>query len=187
MKKADLLGLPLDEAMDLMPDETIYVGSGTGFFFIGKKETSKEDIDGISEHWCSTYKRNFEKAKKNKAKWDKCFDKKNLLIEEADKIFPMKRDSSKRITEGFDHYRDRFMAKYQKISDNYTLSKKKHETFTPMNTRSVRDAYRTSGNDNLVLLVEGYESGYWFDYEYEEGRNGKSLHDPATAGNEEEQ
>ena len=54
-----------------------------------------------------------------------------------------------------------------------------------MNTRSVRDAYRTSGYDNLVLLVEGFESGYWFDYEYEEGKNGKNLHDPTTAGNEE--
>lgn len=139
-----LVGLTLLEALMLIPDdEVIHIGSGTGFLFVGTKESFARDEDVIYADCIKAARKNTQLCLKQIQEQTEKIGKRRTKLEDLRKIAEEISECCKKLGE-------------------YT------ENFIPLSRRSVLDAYPRQLNDGVILLISGTESGkYWDKTEYD--------------------
>lgn len=139
-----LVGLTLTEALREIPDdEIVHIGSGTGFLFVGNKDTFEHDEDTIYADCIKAAKKNTQLCMKQIQEQTERIGKKRTKLEDLRKIAGEISECCKKLGE-------------------YT------ENFIPLSHRNVLDAYPRQLNDGIILLIGGTESGrYWDKTEYD--------------------
>ena len=82
-----LVGLTLTEALREIPDdEIVHIGSGTGFLFVGTKETFTRDEDAICQDCIKAARKNTQLCLKQIQEQTERIGKKRTKLEDLRKI-----------------------------------------------------------------------------------------------------
>lgn len=146
-------------------DDTIFVGSKSGYFFIGNKNKFKEDIQGINEKYINTCTGTLESSK-HRLEWltQTGEPKEVKIVEYMDENCHIVRE-----TIPVEILVERYWKQMEKTKTTIAECERYLNNFTPLETRKVIEI-----NDNKILcdgkicLVVGEEIGkYWLKEEYE--------------------
>ena len=145
--------MKINEVIQEMDNETILnIGSGSGWFFIGKKEDYEKNIEKISRSYLNDAK---EREKKYREK-----------IREANEALSDNKITFDELTKMVKRIRTYFPAlkKVEKYIDE----------FTPIKDRDVESVYdKIKKEDGICIVVKGTENGKYWDREEWERGNGK--------------
>lgn len=151
--KGEKVKMKINEVIQEMDNETILnIGSGSAWFFIGKKEDYEKNIEKISRSYLNNAK---EKEKKYREK-----------IREANEAL-----SDNKIT--FDEL-TKMVKRIRTYFPRLKLVEKYIDEFTPIKNRDVKSVYdKIKKEDGICIVVEGTENGKYWDREERERENGK--------------
>ena len=142
-----LVGMTLADALMEIPDnEVIHIGSGTGFLFVGDKDTFEEDEEKINKEcreraikMMTLYLDNIQKATHN-------IGEKRIKLEELKNRVDIIQNLCDKVSE---------------MKDN----------LIPLPERTVREVYPRIQGDGVIILIQGTENGrYWYKSEYDKER-----------------
>lgn len=138
------------------PDEIVYIGASSGFFFIGTAQDAINSIDDISLNFLSKMK-------------DRRYIHFNKLDETIENIPVKKRHSPKWVKEARKYARN--------IEDKCNLIdaiEKDIKTFKMISDRRVIEIFSRIQNDGMCIIVEGTENGaFWSIEEYQNANKEK--------------
>lgn len=143
----DLVGMTLADALREIPDDKVlHIGSGTGFLFVGNKDTFEEDEEKISKEcreraikMMALYMGNIRKATCD-------IGQKRIKLEELKNRVDV----------------------IQKLCDKVSEMK---DNLIPLSERTVREVYPRIQGDGVIILIQGTENGrYWYKSEYDKER-----------------
>ena len=145
--------MKINEVIQEMDNETILnIGSGSGWFFIGKKEDYEKNIEKISRSYLNDAK---EKEKKYREK-----------IREANEAL-----ADSRLT--FDEL-SKMIKKIRRYLPGLKKVEKYIDEFIPIKDRDVESVYdKIKKEDGICIVVKGTENGKFWDREEWERENGK--------------
>lgn len=146
-------GKSIKEALKAVTDETVYIGSGSGFLYIGTKEGFCEKVDSLNEKYLSYFKRSLVEAEKQLNSF------RDLTL-------------SREPDEEIDTFAIRLINMGKKI-ESVQHKQKKIETYLKnwknIESRKVKEVYAKDpilDENGVVILVDGLESGdYWMKEE----------------------
>ena len=148
----------VEDIAEKSPDAVFYIGSKSGFFFIGTKAVYDADIDGLSNRTFERYKQLLRTIKER-------------IKENSTAHFHIEQNETP------EHFARRLKNTGERLAsdlataDNYT---KVVEKWKHMSLRKVKEAYKKDpviDSHGIVLLVDGFEAGVWFKEEYKNGGN----------------
>ena len=146
----------VEDIAEKYPDAVFYIGSKSGFFFIGTKTQFDTDIDALSDRTLKRYKQLLH-------------DTKERIKENSTAHFHIEKNETP------EHFARRLKSTGERLAsdlataDNYT---KVVEKWKHMSLRKVKEAYLKDellDPNGIVLLVDGPEGGVWFKEELEHG------------------
>lgn len=151
--KGEKVKMKINEVIQEMDNETILnIGSGSGWFFIGKKEDYEKNIEKISSSYLNNAK---EREKKYREK-----------IREANEVL-----ADSKLT--FDEL-DKMIKKIRRYLPALKLVEKYINEFIPIKKREVKNIYdKDKKEDGICIVVKGTENGKFWDREEWERENGK--------------
>ena len=153
----NLVGLKLSEAVAEMDEDTIlHIGSSSGYVFVGNKALCNALMDGISED----YHKFFERSRRSSLRKIKRYAD---IIESLD-------------VGVWDYLRrvEQIVFKIHTISDYVIKTCKILRDFMPMMDRTVIDAYERLQGDGIIIIINGSESGkYWDKEEWDADHKGE--------------
>lgn len=149
LKYSDFIGKRLDDAIKYMPDDVIlHIGSRIGFLFVGDKNRYYFDIKKVNSDMIKTQEAIAETAKRK------------LYCEIRKLIVPGIKDKDAK----------KCVGKIRVYYKTETDSRKYVSGFVPLEKREIIEIYPRLQNDGIVIIVDGTESGkYWDLKEYENG------------------
>ena len=145
-------GLPtLSEAIDsVADDELLYIGSGSGFFYIGYKDGAKEYIEKVGPDWIRETDKMIRSGNRRN-------NQRKQLLQQA--ILDGNKSKIKEIESDI-AATSRYIAVKQTYLDNYIPPLERHLREDPY----IRDIFEPG----TCLLITGPEaSGYWFKHEFD--------------------
>lgn len=151
--KGEKIKMKISEVIQEMDNETILnIGSGSGWFFIGKKEDYEKNIEKISRSYLNDAKEREKKYREKIREANEALSDNKLTFDDLNKMI-------KRIRTYFPGLK--LVEKY--ISD-----------FIPIKKREVKSVYdKDKKEDGICIVVEGTENGKFWDREEWERKNGK--------------
>ena len=151
--KGEKVKMKINEVIQEMDNETILnIGSGSGWFFIGKKEDYEKNIEKISRSYLNNAK---EREKKYRER-----------IREANEVL-----ADSKLT--FDEL-EKMVKKIRRNFPALKLVEKYINEFIPIKKREVKNIYdKDKKEDGICIVVEGTENGKFWDREEWERENGK--------------
>lgn len=152
-RKGEKVKMKINEVIQEMDNETILnIGSGSGWFFIGKKEDYEKNIEKISRSYLNNAK---EREKKYRER-----------IREANEVL-----ADRKLT--FDEL-EKMVKKIRRNFPALKLVEKYINEFIPIKKREVKNIYdKDKKEDGICIVVEGTENGKFWDREEWERENGK--------------
>lgn len=141
----DLVGMTLADALrEIQDDEIVHIGSGTGFLFVGDKDTFEEDEEKISKE----------------------------CRERAIKMMALYMDNIRKATCDIGQKRIKLEELKNRADAIQKLCDKVGEmmgNLIPLPERTVREVYPRIEGDGVIVLISGTENGrYWEKKEYDE-------------------
>ena len=151
--KGEKVKMKINEVIQEMDNETILnIGSGSGWFFIVKKEDYEKNIEKISRSYLNDAK---EKEKKYRER-----------IREANEVL-----ADSKLT--FDEL-EKMVKKIRRNFPALKLVEKYINEFIPIKKREVKNIYdKDKKEDGICIVVKGTENGKYWDREEWERENGK--------------
>lgn len=151
--KGEKVKMKINEVIQEMDNETILsIGSGSGWFFVGKKEDYEKNIEKISRSYLNDAK---EKEKKYRER-----------IREANEVL-----ADSKLT--FDEL-EKMVKKIRRYLPALKQVEKYIDEFKPIKDRDVESVYdKIKKEDGICIVVKGAESGKFWDKEEWERKNGK--------------
>ena len=149
LKYSDFIGKRLHDTIKYMPDDAIlHIGSRTGFLFVGDKAHYYRDIKKVNADMIKSQEAIAETAKR------KMYCEIRKLIVPGIKNTDVKK----------------CIGKMRVYYDTETASRKYISDFVPLGRRKIIEIYPRLQGDGIVIIVEGAESGkYWDLKEYKKG------------------
>lgn len=139
-------------------DDVLYIGSQSGFFFIGDKTEYEKRIDDISSKYETALASRLSAAQK---------DFENM----TDKLLYLKKAESETIIEYADRVQ-RTGKEYKRLHSLLPKIKEEKENFTALRTREVKDSYSKEVEGGFAIIIEGNEiGGYWMKSEWDAEHN----------------
>lgn len=151
--KGEKVKMKINEVIQEMDNETVLnIGSGSGWFFIGKKEDYEKNIEKISRSYLNDAK---EKEKKYRER-----------IREANEVL-----ADIKLT--FDEL-EKMVKKIRRYLPGLKKVEKYIDEFIPIKDRDVESVYdKIKKEDGICIVVKGTENGKYWDREEWERENGK--------------
>ena len=145
--------MKINEVIQEMDNETILnIGSGSGWFFIGKKEDYEKNIEKISRSYLNNAKEREKKYREKIREANEALADSKLTFDELEKV-------AKKIR--------RYLPGLKKVE-------KYIDEFIPIKDRDVESVYdKIKKEDGICIVVKGSESGKFWDREEWERGNGK--------------
>jgi hypothetical protein len=137
-----------DYVKTLKDDDVFFIGSASGWFFIGNKSSYEEMIDQISENYDKLFIRSDEYHTKKRAE----------LLKDAENF---KRKDEESDSEFADRMASLGKALATEINAQKTARMKRRE-FKPIRGREIKETYCKDVEAGIAIAIDGHESGgYW--------------------------
>lgn len=148
-------GKKLDRTVSkLPPQETLYIGSASGFFFIGTVTEFERKIDGITDRYRESFRKTaISHENRLHGMTHECLKKKDdeNAFEFAQRLIDLGEAIKREI----------------KTADK---ARKRNAEFTDIRDRKVSDIYEKGIYHGIAIIVDGAENGgYWTKEEWESG------------------
>lgn len=152
--------------------DILYIGSMSGYFFIGTKEQFYKDNKELSEHWIA----NFTKCVRDnefklKTAQETKFDLKSYEIKvrkQEHSLYIKKPLTDAEIKANFKKEVEKRNNAIANLKRTVKRNKHKLDTFKPFDKREVQRCYVKDVEKGYAIIVSGYEcASFWFKKEYD--------------------
>ena len=160
--------MTLFEQLDaLNPNEDVFIGSKSAFFFIGKPEEFENAVYDLDKQWYANFKTRIKSAQ-NKIASHKATKPKEDMKPVVKKMWDADAGKNAEVELKYEYFYTLWHKKLEEYQRQVAHAKEMFVRFKPFSGREVKEVYRNIADDATIVIVEGDEAArFWFKSEYE--------------------
>ena len=166
----------IDKLKELNPNEIVFIGSNSAFFFIGTPSEFEEQRIRLNSEWEDKFSRSLKNAENALALHKSTKPAKNEPST-TKKVWNIDGNiGATRVAVDYDEKLKNWETKLETLERSVTTRCAVLYNFTDFGEREVVDCYRNMNNDANIIIVKGEETArFWFREEYLRYINGEEV------------
>lgn len=162
-----------DKVKVLNPNELVYIGSNSAFFFIGKPQEFLAEVENLNDEWTDKFLKSLKNAE-NALKLHITQKPKEDAEPVVNKVWVDGCSVMKTLEYG-DQF-EKWERKKAHLKSTIDSRMEILDNFTDFSTREVIRCYRNMDNTATIVIVDGDETArFWFYEEYLRYKNGEKI------------
>lgn len=156
-----------EQIAKLNPEELVYIGSRSAFFFIGTPKEFMLECDKLSNMWLKSFNTTLSRSKTAIANFEKSVPDASAIVKKKMTDTQLHRTIEVEVSyaERLKYWADKLIT----LRENMAHVQEIVDTFTPFTERDVKEIYKNIDRDASIIIVDGYETArFWFKHEYDE-------------------
>lgn len=157
----------------LSPDELVFIGSRSAFFFIGTPTDFMKLVPEFNTNWYANFKRTLERSKVAFEKHRTTIPAENTV--EYKKVTDHQLHRTISVPMSYQEILNLWTEKLVKLKESVEHSQKIIDSWKPFQDRKVVACYPNIERNATIIVVEGWEvARFWFKHEFDEAMSKKT-------------
>ncbi len=151
----------------LNPEEDVYIGSKSAFFYIGKPDGFNKTVSELDLHWYKTFSNRIKSAQVKLDNYKATKPSPNMTPITR-KVWDTELGKNVETELKYEHFLAIWEKRVKEYENQVEHAMEVFSKFKPFNAREVKQSYRNIDDTANIVIVEGEESSrFWFKSEYE--------------------